>query len=152
MSGRRWNQHTTARITYRFDGATVFQVPYDREWVSLVKATVPAESRDWDPARREWAIWPPFGAAVIQLTRATFPDVVGPGPSHGGGTSREAPPDRNTSDAFVVLHLRETAPVELIEASYRVMARLHHPDVGGTEAQMKQINAAYDALKERVAS
>ena len=55
-------------------------------------------------------------------------------------------------DHFRVLHLRETAPVELIEASYRVLARLHHPDRGGSTEAMQAINGAYTALRERVSA
>ena len=49
-----------------------------------------------------------------------------------------------------MLHLRETAPVEQIEVSYRVLARMHHPDRGGTDEAMRAPNEPHDALKERV--
>jgi hypothetical protein len=148
----RYRQHTTARITYRFDGATVFSVPYDREWIAAVKGSVPADSRDWDPRAREWSIWPPYGATVIQLTREMFPGTVGPDSGRGGRPNSNTPPADEVSDAFVALHLRETAPPELVDSAYRCLAKLAHPDRGGTHEQMLTLTAAHDALKARVAS
>jgi curved DNA-binding protein CbpA len=51
-----------------------------------------------------------------------------------------------------LLHLLPTAPLAVIEASYRALARLHHPDAGGNAEHMKLLNAARDALKERVSA
>ncbi len=49
-----------------------------------------------------------------------------------------------------VLHVAPDAPREVIEASYRALSRTAHPDAGGSEDAMKQLNAAKDAaLKAR---
>ena len=48
------------------------------------------------------------------------------------------------------LHL-PTAPPELVEGAYRILARLHHPDAGGSREAMQAINGADAALRERVA-
>jgi len=50
------------------------------------------------------------------------------------------------AEAFEVLHLRESAPPELIDAARRCLAKLNHPDVGGDLRQMQAVNAAYDTL------
>jgi hypothetical protein len=48
------------------------------------------------------------------------------------------------------LHISKDAPREVIEAVYKALTRLHHPDKGGSEEKMKEINAARDQLfKER---
>jgi DnaJ-class molecular chaperone len=65
--------------------------------------------------------------------------------SQAHGQSRPA-----GSDHFRALHLRETAPVELIEGAYRIIARLNHPDRGGSDEAMQEINSAYAQLRERV--
>ena len=39
--------------------------------------------------------------------------------------------------------------IELIKKMYRELALANHPDRGGDEASMKQINAEFDALKKR---
>lgn len=52
------------------------------------------------------------------------------------------------ADAYARLHLRETAPPELVDAAYRTLARLHHPDHGGDTATMTAINQAVALLRE----
>ena len=52
---------------------------------------------------------------------------------------------------FAVLHLLPSAPSELIEGAYKILARLYHPDRGGSTATMQALNEAHDALKELVA-
>ena len=49
-----------------------------------------------------------------------------------------------------MLHLLPSAPPELIAGAYRILARLHHPDVGGDAETMNRLNAARDLLRERV--
>jgi len=39
--------------------------------------------------------------------------------------------------------LLEGAPLELVKAAYKTLARLYHPDQGGSEDEMKRINVAY---------
>jgi hypothetical protein len=48
---------------------------------------------------------------------------------------------------YARLHLLPSAPPELVEASRRVLARRHHPDVaGGDPAHMVAVNSAADAI------
>jgi len=42
------------------------------------------------------------------------------------------------------LYLHESAPQEVVDAVYRVLTKTCHPDVGGSEESMKEINAARD--------
>ena len=35
------------------------------------------------------------------------------------------------------------APAEVVKASYRALALICHPDVGGDEGEMKAVNGAY---------
>lgn len=51
-------------------------------------------------------------------------------------------------DAYARLHLLPTAPPELVDAAYRTLARLHHPDHGGDTATMTAINEAAALLRE----
>lgn len=58
--------------------------------------------------------------------------------------------------AFEVLYLRPGAPPEVIQAVYRTLAKMHHPDVGGSTDVMAEINDAYgfmmNALKDESAA
>jgi curved DNA-binding protein CbpA len=79
------------------------------------------------------------------LLLIVFPDaqVKRPSTDRARATSR-------IDDALAQLHLLSTAPPELIDAAYRVLAKQHHPDTGGDTVVMQRLNGAYDVLKARV--
>lgn len=78
---------------------------------------------------------------MLRLTRETF-----------GAARQVNAPATDTGNHFALLLLLPSAPLELIEASYRVLARIHHPDRGGRVSDMQRVNAAYAALRERAVS
>src|SRR5689334_14693619 len=49
-------------------------------------------------------------------------------------------------DHYAVLQVDPTADAEVIRAAYRVLARRHHPDAGGSASRMAQINEAWSVL------
>ncbi|HEY7527285.1 MAG TPA: DnaJ domain-containing protein [Candidatus Limnocylindria bacterium] len=56
-----------------------------------------------------------------------------------------------TRDAYLILQLHPSAVPELIEAAYRTLARLHHPDhseAPDAGAAMADLNWAYATLRE----
>lgn len=57
-----------------------------------------------------------------------------------------APPQPKPTTPRAILCVTDDAPREVIVAAYRALAVLHHPDHGGSEAKMKQLNAAYNEL------
>ena len=50
-------------------------------------------------------------------------------------------------DPYAELGLPPGAPPEDVAAAYRRLAKAYHPDRGGAEGRMAQINAAYDLLR-----
>ena len=50
-------------------------------------------------------------------------------------------------DPYAELGLPPGAPPEDVAAAYRRLAKAYHPDRGGSEGRMAQINAAYDLLR-----
>lgn len=50
------------------------------------------------------------------------------------------------SDLYDVLGVAHTADHDTIRAAYRNLARAHHPDTGGEERHMMQINEAWRVL------
>lgn len=57
-----------------------------------------------------------------------------------------------TLDSYSTLYVTPNAPKEVITAAYRVLAKIHHPDAGGTNEMMTRINAAYTDLQRRGAT
>jgi curved DNA-binding protein CbpA len=49
-------------------------------------------------------------------------------------------------DLYRVLQVIPEAEPEVIRAAYRSLARKYHPDLGGSEAQMAVLNAAWETL------
>lgn len=58
----------------------------------------------------------------------------------------EAPKEQR--DPYVVLQVRPDASIEIVEASYKALAKRHHPDKGGDAKMFKEIQDAYDRVKK----
>lgn len=58
-----------------------------------------------------------------------------------------APVVESTEEPYSVMHLLPTAPKAIVDAAWKALARLHHPDMGGDEEQFKRISAAYEKIK-----
>lgn len=52
-------------------------------------------------------------------------------------------------DWWVVLGVAPDAPATEIRAAYKELVRRHHPDTGGSNARMLELNWAYDMAKAR---
>jgi hypothetical protein len=52
-------------------------------------------------------------------------------------------------DVVVGLEIRPEASVEVAEAAYKVKLNREHPDTGGSEVLMKQLNQAIDAIRQK---
>jgi len=59
----------------------------------------------------------------------------------------QKPPPTQPKSHHETLCVTRTAPKEVIQAAYRALARIHHPDAGGNLKKMQEINAAWEALK-----
>lgn len=53
-------------------------------------------------------------------------------------------------DPWEVLGLRPDAPLEVVEASYKALAKSVHPDTGGTNEQMAELTEAYETVKRQL--
>jgi hypothetical protein len=141
--------HSTRRPQCRLTpyGEAILSFPDSAPLVSALKDRIPHQYRSYDAGWKEWRVWAGFQDVAICLLLQHFPDA-----EVSGSTRTEPGRRRRGREAvpFGVLHVRETAPVELIEGAYQILARLHHPDAGGTDDAMQAINGAYATLRERV--
>lgn len=53
------------------------------------------------------------------------------------------------TDYYNILGVERNATAEAIKTAYRKLARQHHPDAGGDEEKFKQLNQAYEVLKDK---
>ena len=135
---------TAPQIQRRWDGGVILTFPFDAWLVDALKAEIPGHARTYDPVAKSWTVAPAYAGVAIRLMYQAFTDVeiidAAAGPTFDrGGDPREA--------ALVVLHLRPTAPPELVDAVYKCLARLHHPDRGGDHDAMQMINHAVEQIR-----
>ncbi len=135
-------------VTHRPDGWVEVRFPYRRDVVENVKTFIPSTDRSWDPAAKVWTVSGPWISTVLSLLRDAFGDV------HIEQAASAPRPSsiRQTDHDFAILHLLPSAPPELIEAAYRCLCRLHHPDRGGDGERMVALNTAMATLRDRLAS
>lgn len=62
----------------------------------------------------------------------------------------EGPTGPVIRDPYEVLGIRPDAPLEVAEASYRALAKVAHPDAGGSEAKMAELNAAIERVRSEL--
>ena len=104
---------------------------------------LPWQQRTYLPAARAWLVhrsgiawlaarWPALAEAFDALEAARH-------------LSGEVPAD--VALAFARLHLLPTAPVDVVQAVYRTLAKHVHPDTAGEHLDMIAINGAYEVAR-----
>lgn len=130
------------------NGSVELRFPYHAGIVDELKVTIPAWSRSYNPLTKVWTVEQPYATLAAGLMRRAFGHVRTVGAPAGPDPFTVYRGDASDPD-LIVLHLRDTAPPELVEAAYKTLARLHHPDRGGSTTRMQELNAAYARLRER---
>ena len=51
---------------------------------------------------------------------------------------------------FAVLQVNPNASKVVVDAAYKALAKVRHPDTGGTEEAMKELNQAYDSIRYKL--
>ncbi len=142
-------------VTLQRNGDALFRFPYDPVFVALVKERLPRHGRAWRPEERAWWVAAPHVDQVCRWFGEFFPGAEYVDAPRAGYRAHTAPPPPPPpkDDPYRVLHLLPSAPVELVEAAGRTLARLNHPDLKpeGERAlatvRMQVINAAVDRVR-----
>lgn len=130
--------------------AVLLRVPYHRDFVQELKATIPPAERRWSKVTRQWTIGAEWEGEVVELLTVYGFDV-----RRQGDSERAAPLSRG-DDAWAALWLRPGAPREVVEAAYRALAPKWHPDrqpeARKAEAtrMMAAINRAVEIVRREV--
>ncbi len=110
--------------------------PYDKTLIDAMTTSIPAKQRTWDNAHKVWYIWKQQFDVISHLLQKYCDEVL----------LLDFPAPEVAADNWTKLMLVEGAPMELVQAAYRILSKLHHPDHGGDVEKMKDINVAYKAL------
>ena len=89
------------------------------------------------------------GRETVELIKEVVGRLFTPDAAHVG-PERAQPETRRTSpprpSCYAVLGVAERAPREVVDAAYRVLSKVAHPDAGGSEARFKTLTAARDTI------
>jgi hypothetical protein len=146
----KYARHAQRLLTER--GEADLSFPYNAGLVDEIKATIPSRYRSYNAVTKEWTVSPPYADLATTILLIYFPDADVPPRSHSWERRRKSrpaswPPD---TDPFAVLHVLPSAPRAVIDAAYRALAKLHHPDRGGDPVAMRQLTEAHEALSRRL--
>ncbi len=131
-------------ISWHPDGSAAdVTFPFDAYVVAELKRAVPAPLRTYDPDSKTWTVAGRYVSAVYHVLAQVFGEVDVEG-ARSGAVDRGRP---SSDDPWVILHLRPTAPPELVTAAHKCLAKLNHPDRGGSTVTMQAINAAAEQIR-----
>lgn len=140
----------TLVFTPRDENRVNVSFPYSRRFIELLRA-LPAEDRSWHADERCWAVdlrhlpkLAALGARLFGDTDATALHAAQRAVvEEACGAAAAAPA------CYAALHLLPSAPLPVVKAAYRALARLHHPDHGGSSREMAAITRAYQIIIHR---
>ena len=136
-----------------YHGSTLVELftPYNEYFVDTLKAQVPAAYRRWNPDTKTWMVQGPYDTTAIRVLRQFFSSAEidekpGSRPifTQRSGCSCDA--------AHKALYVCQDAPLDVVKAVYRVLAKKNHPDAGGDQERMRAINSAYERITGGVRS
>ncbi len=139
--------HTWRTSEYRY-----LVTPGDPEVYEEIRRLVPADRLDYDPLRKVWRI---RGVYWLSLKRALEDLGYGRVREHQSRAAYEqSNPEAagatlavHSHEAFETLFLLPGAPDSVVEAAYRALAKIYHPDMGGDPKRMMELNEARAAIK-----
>lgn len=147
-----------AVVKLAVDGLYLYtSTPYDPDFVEALKLDIPSSGRRWLADDKLWRVEKLFEFRLLSLLKEFF-DTVERVPlselsGAASGRSGYRPGANGGADSlrqdYATLHLLPSAPAEVVKAVYRTLAKLKHPDAGGTTADMQHINAAYERIDEK---
>ncbi len=118
--------------------------PFDETYLEHMKEAVPARCRKWNGDEKVWLYKAPYVDVVVRLLQVHFGEYRW---AKHWEQAAQARPRVELVVAYAHLHLLPSAPAPVVKAAYKALARLHHPDTGGSTEAMQRINAAVEQIE-----
>lgn len=109
--------------------------PFVQGFVDQLKDTIPPGHRHWVPEYKGWRISEGWVDAAVEVADEWY-DLR---------FAQEA--NISHAPAHQLLGLLPTADPAVIDAAYRALSKKWHPDAGGTNERMRDLNLAYERLR-----
>jgi hypothetical protein len=122
----------------------ILKSPYDPVFIAAFKAVIPWDAREWDAVRKVWRVDQAFAEVVIELAQQHGALVTDKRPVVAAEHAQAPPALR---EACARLCITPQAPLQVAEAAFKALAKLHHPDVGGDTATMQALVEALATVK-----
>ena len=113
--------------------------PYSAKFVEELKTWIQPSHRMWNPDARFWEVQEMHLEKLITLLEKHFDEI------ETDLLSEEAVPDNLFKPVFEAL---KQLPNGQMDKVYRSLSMACHPDVGGSDLLMKQLNEAYQGVKK----
>ncbi len=148
-----------AKVVVLMTGSVLLSFRYHPLAVAALKEEIPAVHRSWDAEEKCWTISRVYAAEGIAILRRYFDPVNVTDESEPVSPPPPPPPPPRygpPTGPHAILHLLPTAPPSLVEAAWKCLAKLEHPDMkpegerAAATRRMQAINAAFDQLRKGV--
>jgi len=117
----------------------LIETPYEKNFIDALKLNVPAKKRLYSDFDKAWITMLDQFDKIAHICEKYFDEVQ----------LFNFPEPQVAASSWGKLYLVEGAPLEVVRAAYKALAIKYHPDKGGDQEIMKNINIAYkDILGE----
>jgi len=144
--------------------------PFDEDFNADLKKEIPKGERRWDAADRCWRVslrhigtlhdllqhhYVGIPLSFTERAASIINDLIHETDAANARTAASAGQDFHLTDEdsdidpYAILGVTEEAPSEVIKAAHKAQARMSHPDRGGSEIKMQEINRAFEIIKKQ---
>lgn len=132
---KKFQHQIQAQVSYSDDGTYMYlKVPFNREFLDAIKASVPKYARLWNPNDKTWRIEGGYHSIAKELIDTYF---------EGDIDSTSALPD---AELYRALYLIPGAPMELVVQAYGILSDKYKDDM----AAMSRVLTAYSTIMDKL--
>ena len=142
---RRPQSRLTGVASVRYLPSGLFiqlEAPYNKPFTDEMKKSVPAKKRMWDNNDKCWYVVKDQFDKLTHLLDKYYDETI----------LLDFPQQEVASDSWTKLYLIPGAPLDIVQAVYRVLSKKYHPDMGGDVLKMTEINVAHKEILGELAN
>lgn len=142
-------------------GELRIRTPFDRDYIDRMKFEISSNMRQWDVQEKVWIVQSSVFDEIHHLISEYFPGhviLISYDAQAEIDRYHEKPPQARQGESshsiaistgpYAVLFINDSAPNCVVDAAYKALAKLYHPDCGGDSGSMSRINSAIASIKK----
>lgn len=137
--GGRASSYSTGTASVRYLPSGLFvqlEAPWNKSFQDDMKKSIPTKKRVWDNNDKCWYIVKDQFDKLSHLLDKYYQETI----------LLDFPQQEVSNDYWSKLYLIPGAPVEIIQAVYKILCKKYHPDLGGDVEKMQAINIAHKEI------